>query len=78
MGSKADKAWRAAATCASLAQQVDDRAEREFYIRMRNAWITVANRCTFLDGLDDLARRGNTIEPLPALEPPVESPVQRR
>jgi hypothetical protein len=46
---RADNAWRTAAQCARLAQDADDQTEREFYLRMRDAWISVANRCEFLD-----------------------------
>jgi len=41
-----------AAECAKLAQDADEKDEREFYVRMRDSWITVANRYEFLDGLD--------------------------
>jgi hypothetical protein len=33
---------------ATLAQEADDDAEREYYIRMRDAWVTLANRCEFM------------------------------
>jgi len=33
--SKSDHAWRMAAQCAKLAQGVDEKDEREFYVRMR-------------------------------------------
>jgi len=46
---KADDAWRKAAHCARLAQQADDQTERDLYLRMRDAWITVANRYEFFD-----------------------------
>jgi hypothetical protein len=53
MGSRAEYAWRTAAKCATLAQAADRREEREFYNRMRDAWISVANRGAFLDTLDE-------------------------
>ena len=53
MGSRAQYAWRTAAKCATLAQTADKPEEREFYIRMRDAWISVANRGAFLDTLDE-------------------------
>src|SRR5262249_39066038 len=31
----------------------DEKDEREFYVRMRDSWITVANRYEFLDGIDE-------------------------
>ena len=52
MVSRAEKAWRAAAECARLAQQSDGGSERDFYVQSRNAWITVANRCEFIEGLE--------------------------
>jgi hypothetical protein len=53
MRSKSDHAWRMAAECAKLAQGADEKDEREFYVRMRDSWITVANRYEFLDGIDE-------------------------
>jgi hypothetical protein len=53
MRSKSDHAWRMAAQCAKLAQNADEKDEREFYVRMRDSWITVANRYEFLDGVDE-------------------------
>src|SRR5215813_2705918 len=40
MRSKSDHAWRMAAQCAKLAQNADEKDEREFYVRMRDSWIT--------------------------------------
>jgi hypothetical protein len=48
MGSKSDTAWQTAARLAALAEEADDDGEREYYIRMRDAWITLANRCEFM------------------------------
>ena len=45
---RAESAWRTAARCAALAHETDNE-EREYYIRMRDAWIGLANRCQFLD-----------------------------
>jgi hypothetical protein len=53
MRSKSDHAWRMAAQCAKLAQDAEEKDEREFYVRMRDSWITVANRYEFLDGIDE-------------------------
>jgi hypothetical protein len=47
MGSKSEMAWRTAARLAELAEQADDE-EREYHTRMRDAWITLANRCEFM------------------------------
>ena len=42
-----DMAWKAAAKMAELAKALDDREERQYYKRMRDAWMTLANRCEF-------------------------------
>jgi hypothetical protein len=57
MRSKSDHAWRMAAECAKLAQGADEKDEREFYVRMRDSWITVANRYEFLTPSTSRARR---------------------
>jgi hypothetical protein len=41
MRSKSQAAWETAARCATLAQEADDPQEREYYARMRDAWITL-------------------------------------
>jgi hypothetical protein len=46
---KAEDAWRMAASCAALAQTADQHEERQYYVRMRDAWIGLANRCQFFD-----------------------------
>jgi hypothetical protein len=53
MRSKRDHAWSMAAQCAKLAQEADQQDERNFYIRMRDSWITAANRFAFLDIIDE-------------------------
>jgi hypothetical protein len=45
MRSKSQAAWETAARCATLAQEADDPQEREYYARLRNAWVTLAKRC---------------------------------
>ena len=52
MRSKRQTAWEAAAKCATLAKEADDPQEREHYERMRDAWITLANRYEFLNMSD--------------------------
>lgn len=47
MGSKSEIAWKTAARMA-LAEEADNDEEREYYTRMRDAWITLANRCEFM------------------------------
>src|SRR5262245_17560173 len=47
MRSKSDTAWRTAARMAALAEEADNVEEREHYTRLRDAWITFANRCEF-------------------------------
>jgi hypothetical protein len=49
MRSKSQAAWETAARCATLAQEADDSQEREYYARMRDAWITLAKRCEFFN-----------------------------
>ena len=45
MRSKSQTAWETAAKCATLAQEANDPEEREYYVRMRDAWTTLAKRC---------------------------------
>ena len=52
MQSEAQTAWETAARCAALAQETTDPQERELYERMRDAWITLANRYEFLNMSD--------------------------
>jgi hypothetical protein len=49
---KSQAAWQTAAKCATLAQEADDPQEREYYARLRNAWITLAKRCEFFSVSD--------------------------
>jgi hypothetical protein len=58
MGSKSEMAHRTAARVAALADEADSDEEREYYIRMRDAWITLANGCEFLDTPDVTAGLG--------------------
>jgi hypothetical protein len=46
---KSEVAWNTAARLAALADEAEDSEEREYFARMRDAWITLANRCEFLD-----------------------------
>jgi hypothetical protein len=52
MASKSDTAWKTAARMAALAEEADNDEEREHFTRVRDAWITLANRCEFLDSSD--------------------------
>lgn len=61
---KAEAAWRTAAQCAVLAQEADEKDEREYYIRMRDAWIGLANRCVFLDLPHDTKRLRASSNPM--------------
>jgi hypothetical protein len=45
MRSKSQAAWETAAKCATLAEEADEPQEREYYTRLRDAWITLAKRC---------------------------------
>jgi len=47
MRSKSQAAWETAARCATLSEETDDPNEREYYARLRDAWITLAKRCEF-------------------------------
>lgn len=47
MGLYRDMAWKTAARMAELARDSKDDDERSYYARMRNTWITLANRCEF-------------------------------
>ena len=49
MRSKRETAWETAAKCEALAKEADDPQERVYYARMRDAWITLANRCEFIE-----------------------------
>ena len=53
MHSDAKSARRAAAEFATRAQEADEKDEREFFLRLRDAWTGMANRCEFLDLIDD-------------------------
>ena len=45
MRSKSQTAWETAARCATLAEEASDQEEREYYVRLRDAWSTLAKRC---------------------------------
>jgi hypothetical protein len=45
MRSKGQTAWETAARCAALAQEADNPEEREHYVRLHDAWNTLAKRC---------------------------------
>ena len=47
MRSKRQAAWETAARCAALTEEADDPHERKYYVRLRDAWITLAKRCEF-------------------------------
>jgi len=80
MGSKSDHAWSMAAQCAKLAQQAEQKDEHDFFIRMRDSWIKVANGLAFLDVVDE------HVTPIPLSRPraggyipyPVSRSVERR
>ena len=46
---KSETAWKMAARMAALAEDTDDDYEHEHFIRLRDAWITLANRCEPFD-----------------------------
>jgi hypothetical protein len=45
MTSKSQTAWETAARCATLAEDATDSEERQYYLRLRDAWTTLAKRC---------------------------------
>jgi hypothetical protein len=45
MTNKSQTAWETAAKCATRAEEAADAEEREYYIKMRDAWATLAKRC---------------------------------
>ena len=47
MRCKSQAAWETATKCAKLTEEADDPQEREYYARLRDAWITLAKRCEF-------------------------------
>jgi hypothetical protein len=47
MRSKSQAASETAARCATLTEETDDPNKREYYARLRDAWITLAKRCEF-------------------------------
>ena len=53
MRSKSQAAWETVARCATLTEETDDPNEREYYARLRDAWITLAKRCEF-SGISDV------------------------
>jgi hypothetical protein len=53
---KNDTAWETAARMAVLAEEADDDYEREHFTRLRDAWITVANRWETFDFPDVTAQ----------------------
>jgi hypothetical protein len=57
---KSEIAWRTAARMAALAQEADDPDEREYYARLHDAWVTLANRCDLLD-VPDVADKQNSV-----------------
>jgi len=75
MRSKSDHAWNMAAQCAKLAQQAEQKDEHDFFIRMRDCWITIANRFAFLDVVDG---HGTPIPLSPHIPYPVSRSLERR
>jgi len=45
---KRDTAWKTAARMAALADEADNEQDREYFARVRDAYISLANRCEFL------------------------------
>jgi|KBSSwiStaDraftv2_1062776.scaffolds.fasta_scaffold199645_3 hypothetical protein len=63
---KSDTARKTAARLAALAEETDNKEERELFVRIRDAWITLANRCecfTISDVTDGQNAGGITASP---------------
>jgi hypothetical protein len=45
---KRDIAWNTAARMAAMAEEADNERDREYFARMRDAYISLANQCEFL------------------------------
>ena len=56
MRSKSQTAWETAGRWAMLAQEADDQEEHEYYVRLRDAWTTLAKRCEDFN-ITDVARK---------------------
>lgn len=66
MGSTVQYAWKKAAECAARAHDAADKDIRLFFMRLRDSWISVANRHELLESIGD---------PLPSPQLPIASDV---
>jgi hypothetical protein len=57
MYAKAEEAWSQAARCAARAEAAFDPDTREMMIRVRDAWIGVANKLEFTAWAEECAKR---------------------
>jgi hypothetical protein len=54
VGSTVQYAWKKAAECAARADQTSDKDIRLFFVKLRDSWISVANRHELLESMADL------------------------
>src|SRR5262249_47827338 len=76
---KSDTAWKTGARMAALAEETDDDYEREHFTRLRDAWITLANRCEPFDFPDSFRRAlpASMIRRLPPIRRHQRLPLHR-
>jgi hypothetical protein len=53
VGSTVQYAWKKAAECAARADETSDKDIRIFFTKLRDSWISVANRHELLESMDD-------------------------
>lgn len=53
MGSTVQYAWKKAAECAARADETSDKDIRAFFMKLRDSWISVANRHELLESMAD-------------------------
>jgi hypothetical protein len=51
VGSTVEYAWKKAAECAARAEETADKDVRVFFLKLRDSWISVANRHELLEAM---------------------------
>jgi hypothetical protein len=69
MGTKAENAWRTAAQFAQQARLAETQSERDFYNRVRDRLIELANKYVLLEAV-----RGRRPKPVTARSPGIPGP----
>jgi hypothetical protein len=64
VGSTVQYAWKKAAECAARADETSDKDIRLFFMKLRDSWISVANRHELLESMAD-----------PTPQPPIATSV---